>query len=93
LRTTSIVSCQNEPSLPGDLALYWHVPTAGNPTWLHVGMVCEIRILGKVRLPWILSKWGATTGEWLHRFDDVPYEKQGFTQRIEFWTDRPSEVP
>jgi hypothetical protein len=80
---------QDQTPLPGDLVLYWHVPTDRKAMWLHVGCVCDIRILGKVRIPWILSKWGATTGEWLHRFDDVPYEKQGFTMRIEFWTDRP----
>jgi hypothetical protein len=79
----------DELVLPGDLALYWHVPTGAKGTWLHVGMVCDIRILGKTRIPWVLSKWGTTTGEWLHRFDDVPYDKQGFTQQIEFWTDRP----
>jgi hypothetical protein len=44
---------------------------------------------GSLRLPWVISKWGATSGEWLHRHDDVPYDKQGFNLRIEFRTDRP----
>jgi hypothetical protein len=79
----------NEVAMQSDLVLYWHRPVSGPETWLHVGMVCEIRILGTVRIPWVVSKWGATTGEWLHRYDDVPYDKQGFTLRIEFRTDRP----
>jgi hypothetical protein len=78
-----------ESPMQGDLVLYWHRPASGKDLWLHVGMVCEIRILGTVRIPWIISKWGATAGEWLHRCDDVPYDKQGFTTRVEFRTDRP----
>jgi hypothetical protein len=56
----------------------------------HVGMVCEVRAaVGLVRIPWVLSKWGSTIGEYLHRWDDVPYAKFGYTLRIEIRTDRP----
>ena len=76
--------------MQGDLVLYWGRPGTGAETFLHVGMVCEIRPgPGSVRIHWALSKWGSNTGEWLHRYDDVPYDKQGYDLRIEFRTDRP----
>jgi hypothetical protein len=79
-----------ETVFQGDLVLYWGKVGEGRETFLHVAMVCEIREgPGSVRFPWVLSKWGATSGEWLHRYDDVPYERQGFSPRIEFRTDRP----
>jgi hypothetical protein len=79
-----------EDVVQGDLVLYWGKVGEAQETFLHVGMVCEIRPgPGSVRFPWVLSKWGATCGEWLHRYDDVPYARQGFSPRIEFRTDRP----
>ena len=41
----------DEQPLPGDLVLYWHAPLAGKPMWLHVGMVCAIRILENCAFP------------------------------------------
>jgi len=81
---------EGESVVQGDLVLYWGQPSGGVETFLHVGMVCEIRPgPGSVRIPWVLSKFGSTTGEWFHHFDNVPYEKQGYELRIEFRTDRP----
>jgi len=34
------------------------------------------------------EKWGSTIGEYLHRWDDVPYAKFGYTLRREIRTDR-----
>jgi hypothetical protein len=80
---------ENEGVAPGDLVLYWGKAGADAETFLHVGMICEIRAaLGSVRIPWVLSKWGSTIGEYLHRWDDVPYTKFGYTLRIEIRTDR-----
>jgi hypothetical protein len=79
-----------EDVLQGDLVLYWAKMPDGREIFLHVGMVCEIRPgPGSVRFAWVISKWGATSCESLHRYDDVPYARQGFSLRIEFRTDRP----
>ncbi len=86
-----------EGAIQGDLVLYWNVTTGGRRTWLHVGVMSELRenqraaddVPGIVdgRIPWVLSKWNHCTGEWLHRYNDVPYKTDGLL--IEFWTDRP----
>lgn len=78
----------------GDLVIYWHRPRGGTELWLHVAVVCELRPLFSEsgnRRPWVLSKFGDTTGEWLHRFDDFPYDQpgMGLDLVIEFYTDRP----
>jgi hypothetical protein len=87
-----------ESVVQGDLVLYWNRTTGGQESWLHVGVVSELRreimtdadmpvIQSGGRVPWILSKWSVFHGEWLHRYNDAPYKWDGV--RIEFWTDRP----
>lgn len=74
-----------------DLAIYLMTDT-GNI--LHVGIVTELRQLvqfgtsrSSQEIPWILSKWNDASGEVLHHFNDVPYEKNVW--EVCFWTDRP----
>jgi hypothetical protein len=86
-----------EGAREGDLVLYWNEATGGTRTWLHVGVVTDLRDLHRAaddlpciavgRIPWVLSKWNHCSGEWLHRYNDVPYPTDGLV--IEFWTDRP----
>jgi hypothetical protein len=79
-----------ERPAPGDLVLY--INTAAREI-LHVGMILELRPgIGpdSTKIPWILSKWNSTSGEVLHWVSDVPYNRQGFPVRIEYWTDRPA---
>ncbi len=87
----------DEGALQGDLVLYWNVTTGGQQSWLHIGVVSELRtvslagaeLLGRepLRVPWVLSKWSSFHGEWLHKYDDAPYRWDGVV--IEFFTDRP----
>jgi hypothetical protein len=79
----------DEERMAGDVVLYWTTPRSGSKSWLHVARVAEVRELGTVRILWVVSKWGDAGGEWLHRFDDVPYERDGVCPTYEFWTDRP----
>jgi hypothetical protein len=77
-------------AVPGDIVVYWGTTVVGAETWLHVARVCEVKQgPGQLLIPWVVSKWGSTIGEWMHRFDDVPYEDFGYALRIEFLTDRP----
>ena len=87
-----------ESVVQGDLVLYWNRTTGGQESWMHVGVVSELRreivtdadmpvVQSGGRVPWILSKWSVFHGEWLHRYNDAPYKWDGV--RIEFWTDRP----
>ena len=56
---------ENEGVLPGDLVLYWGQVGTDDETFLHVGMVCDVRVaVGSVRMTWVLSKWGSTIGEY-----------------------------
>lgn len=83
---------KGEKPMQGDIVLYWGRPSGGTIGWLHVGMLCEFRFGegSKVGIPWVISKFGSTCGEWLHRLDDVPYEKMGYIDvKSEYRTDRP----
>jgi hypothetical protein len=86
-----------EGPIQGDVVIYWNRTTAGNESWMHTGIVTELRPVlltftsispeRSGRIPWVLNKWNGLQGEWLHRFDDVPFEKDGLV--IKFYTDRP----
>jgi hypothetical protein len=72
----------------GDLVIY-RDPQVG---FLHCGLIVEMREIagGSRRLPWVLSKWSDSSGEVIHHFRSCPpWEKQGLTVVVEFWTDRP----
>ena len=82
----------------GDLVLYWNETTGGMRSWLHPGVVSELRVgvltindlpcvKAAGRIPWVLSKFSPYHGEWLHRYDDAPYKWDGVI--IQFLTDRP----
>jgi len=81
---------QQERPLPGDLVLY---VDQGNEEILHVGELLELRpgvAPQSESIPWVLSKFNATSGEVMHYVGDVSFwESQGFLVRIEYWTDRP----
>ncbi len=83
---------QKESPRLGDLVLYRLVDTA---EVFHVGEVIEMRELkgmsGTRKIPVILSKLDASSGEVFHFVEHVPYEKQGLPYRYEFRTDRPGE--
>lgn len=80
-------------AMVGDLVLYWEHRIDGVISWLHIGVICEWRrtLTIGAKHPWVLSKFGSGTGEWLHRYDDVPYNKPGWEANliIEFCSDRP----
>jgi hypothetical protein len=80
----------DEQPQPGDLVLY--VDNV-NAEILHVGMILEMRqgvTPDSPRLPWVLSKWDAKSGEVMHFVRDLPpWEDQGFSVIIQYWTDRP----
>lgn len=79
-----------EACVEGDLVLYWGSSPGDTEEWLHVGVVCEIRPIVNVGLEvWVLSKFGATIGEFLHLVDDVPYPNLGFVSRFDYQTGRP----
>ena len=82
----SAVNLRQERLCPGDLAAYWAKTTAGR-SFVHVGQVVELRELAgsEHKIPWVLSKLDSTSGEVVHRYNDVSYEHD----HIEFWTDRP----
>lgn len=76
---------------PGDLVIY---ADRTSSEILHVAQVLELRPGLRPegpRIPWVLSKWDAKSGEVMHLAYDVPYEKQGIEFSIEWWTDRPEE--
>ncbi len=59
---------------------------------IHVARVVELRegfTPESEKYPWVVSKWGPISGEAMHFVHDVPYEKDGYRFRIEYWTDRP----
>lgn len=63
-----------------------------NDEIIHVARVVEARegvTPESERLPWVVSKWGPISGEAMHFAHDVPYAKEGYGYRIEYWTDRP----
>jgi len=79
---------ENETPSPGDLVLY--IDKADDEI-LHVGRVLELRpgvAPEAIRIPWVLSKWDAKSGEVMHFAHDVPYGTQGIAFEIEYWTDR-----
>ena len=63
---------------------------------IHVGRVvklCEGITSESQEIPCVVSKWGPISGEAMHFARDVPYAKQGYRFRIEYWTDRPKLKP
>jgi hypothetical protein len=86
------VNEQAEPVMPGDVVIYRERGRGEDDGFIHVGIVHELRegvSPRSPRIPWVLSKWDSTSGEVLHHFMDVPFEKQGFPFVCEFRTDRP----
>ena len=71
----------------GDVAVYRLIDSADRI--IHVGVVAELRTVGSVQVPWLLSKWSDMSGEWLHHFEDVSFDHQFSrdTYDIEFWSD------
>ena len=62
---------------------------------IHVARVVELRegiTPESERIPWVVSKWGPISGEAMHFAHDVPYGRQGYSFRSEYWTDRPTVV-
>ncbi|HEY2910873.1 MAG TPA: hypothetical protein VGI99_11545 [Gemmataceae bacterium] len=88
---------ETEEPQRGDLVLYWE---SLNPrrSLYHVGVVFELRpslqLAGAAqevsprRIPWILSKLDAFSGEVLHNMNQV-YFYPGAQYSVEHWTDRP----
>ena len=59
---------------------------------IHVARLVELRegITSEAKkIPWVVSKWGPISGEAMHFAHDVPYARDGYRFRIEYWTDRP----
>jgi len=82
---------QGEDPFPADLVLY--VNEEDNEI-LHVGQILELRkglTTNSSRKPWVLSKLDDQSGEVMHWVEDVLYGKQGFSFKIEYWTDRAIE--
>lgn len=80
------VNASLEKLHPGDLATYWE---RGLPKrFLHVGLIVELREVQGLQktVPWVLSKWDATSGEVLHALNDAEF---GLDFEVTFWTDRP----
>jgi hypothetical protein len=79
-----------ELPVAGDLVLY---VDGDNGKYLHVGMILEL-VDGVTResrkIPKVLSKLNSAFGEVVHNERDVPYDKQGISAKIEYWTDRPA---
>lgn len=67
-----------EEPVPGDLVIY---PSEGIIE--HVGVVLEIRKLGAVVVPYVMSKWGPGP-EYLHSSSRTPYG-----QDYDYLTERP----
>lgn len=83
-----VVNWPNEPLAIGDLVTYWDSILDRKGFW-HVGLVVELRrstLQGAAPIPYVLSKWDATSGEVLHHFRDCPFPNE---VQPEFWTDRP----
>jgi len=82
---------EHEEPAPDDLALYVDVDARGEAL-LHVARVlglCRGVAPDSRRIPWVVSKWNSTSGEAMHHVHDVPYGRQEFHFRMEYWTDRP----
>jgi len=82
---------EDEEPVPDDLVIYIDVGPQ-KESFLHVGRVFQLRpgvIPASRRIPWVVSKWDSFSGEVLHDPHDVPYARQGFVVRREYWTDRP----
>ena len=78
-----------EVPVPDDLAVY---VDEENGEILHVGRILQMEegvAPGARRIPRVVSKWNSTSGEVVHLVYDVPYGSQGFSFRVEYWTDRP----
>jgi hypothetical protein len=75
--------------VPDDVVLY---VDEENDEIIHVARVVELRegiAPQSAKIPWIVSKWGPISGEAMHYVHDVPYGRQGYRFRIEYFTDRP----
>jgi hypothetical protein len=86
-----------EEPMRGDLALYWESVTPRRNLH-HVGIVFEVRDsilllpgtanVNPGRVPWVLSKPDAFSGEVLHHLNHV-YFYPDAKYSVEYWTDRP----
>ena len=73
---------------PDDVALY---VDEENDEIIHAARVLELRegiTPQSKKVAWVVSKWGPISGEAMHFAHDVPYAKEGYRYRIEYWTDR-----
>lgn len=68
----------SENVVPGDLVLY-----RKDEIFEHVGVVFEIRRVGQLEVPYVMSKWGPGP-EYLH-----PVARSPYGQDYEFCTERP----
>lgn len=75
----------------GDLVVYRDNVTQA---LLHVGEIVELRRVAagqgpdeRAAVPWVLSKFGPTSGEVLHHYRQAPYEQ--FDVATSFWTEVP----
>ncbi len=76
----------DESPMPGDLAVYGD-EKAG---YFHVGLVIgesEGIMKGATPFPLIVSKWDSSSGEYIHRQNDVPFQ-QSLDYEVKYWTDR-----
>lgn len=71
----------------GDVVTYRLI--APPQTILHIGVVAELRPFAGSLIPWLLSKWNDSSGEYFHHFEDVSLKDQFQRNEyeIEFWTD------
>jgi hypothetical protein len=73
--------------IPGDLVIYVDATNG----ILHIGRIMEMRPgVGDAssQIPWVVSKWGDTTGEVYHWCYDHHFVDAGFNVTCQFWTDR-----
>jgi hypothetical protein len=85
-----VIDPAKESLVPGDLATYWR-PAYPRPTFLHVGMIVEMRqglTPQSPRIPWVLSKIDSTSGEVFHGVQNIEFIK-GVNHLVIYWTDRP----
>jgi hypothetical protein len=83
-------SIEQDEVMLGDLVSYWETLAGGTRRFIHVAQVVELRVMAgsSLKLPWVLSKLDATSGEVFHHFRDVAYD----CDYLEYWSDRPKKA-
>ena len=80
---------ETDTPIADDVVLY---VDEDNDEIIHVARVVGLRegiTPESSEIPWVVSKWGPISGEAIHFAHDVPYGRDGYRFRIEYWTDRP----